>query len=306
MQRQRWHVLYHWPCADGVFAIWAIHLARLPHEITYQAHSTTMALRVADLPAADRLLLVDYCGPSLEWLLECCGRYREVSLLDHHKTGYEIAMRAGAPDPLSGKIIAQGPPNLQVRIRQNMSACTLVVREFEVELTERQNLLFMLVQDHDLYTHLHPHSKEFSDALAARRIQYDVAQNPALFEQLSQLIPEELFAEGIEVKKRNDRLVQQYKQQAFVKHIGESRVLCVMIAESDNAIISQLGNELAQLCPEHLGAACIQYPELDRVHIKIRSIAPVDCEVIAKAHGGGGHAQASGFIVTYAQWQAMQ
>jgi len=305
----RWHVLYHYPCPDGAFAIWGIEMARRQQivqvDITYQAHSTSVDARldVNELPRADKLVLVDYVGPNMEWVLQCCARYPSVMIIDHHKTAANmLAQMCTSSSTVGGRRTHQGPANLVVHFDENSAASSLVCRVMEVQRTERQNLLFALVQDHDLYTHLHPHSMEFSDALFARRIQYDIGKNPALFEQLDALNADELFAEGMEIKKRNDRLVQRYLESAVIKQFGESIVLCVLIQEDDAGIVSQLGHELAKLSPHRMGAACIMQEAAGFVKVSIRSVAPVDCSVVAQAYGGGGHGQAAGFCVPLDQW----
>ena len=66
---------------------------------------------------------------------------------------------------------------------------------------------------------------------------------------------------------------------------------------------SGLGSKLCRLDDEHKYAVTFTFIEKNRIKCSIRSTDDFDCSVIAKYFGGGGHPQASGFSLTFEQFQ---
>lgn len=72
---------------------------------------------------------------------------------------------------------------------------------------------------------------------------------------------------------------------------------------ANNLFSSELGSKLCRLDDEHKYAITFAFMEKNRVKCSIRSTDDCDCSVIAKYFGGGGHPQASGFNLTFEQFQ---
>lgn len=72
---------------------------------------------------------------------------------------------------------------------------------------------------------------------------------------------------------------------------------------ASNLFSSELGSKLCRLDNEHKYAITFAFMEKNRVKCSIRSTDDFDCSVIAKHFGGGGHPQASGFNLTFEQFQ---
>lgn len=72
---------------------------------------------------------------------------------------------------------------------------------------------------------------------------------------------------------------------------------------ANNLFSSELGSKLCRLDDEHKYAITFAFVEKNRVKCSIRSTDDLDCSLIAKHFGGGGHPQASGFNLTFEQFQ---
>jgi hypothetical protein len=100
-------VLYHYPCADGAFAAYAVHLAQPPTGTTtttiYVPHRTgpenavdlltLYQKHVPDQNTQSNLYLLDYCGPNAMFIQHACSIFTQVYLLDHHKTAVDNCWR---------------------------------------------------------------------------------------------------------------------------------------------------------------------------------------------------------------------
>lgn len=72
---------------------------------------------------------------------------------------------------------------------------------------------------------------------------------------------------------------------------------------ANNLFSSELGSKLCRLDDEHKYVITFAFVEKNRVKCSIRSTDDCDCSGIAKYFGGGGHPQASGFSLTFEQFQ---
>jgi oligoribonuclease NrnB/cAMP/cGMP phosphodiesterase (DHH superfamily) len=108
-------------------------------------------------------------------------------VLDHHKTALETLPPNGT-----------GPPNLQVLLDMRRSGATIAYDYFlqglqaqspsqsffHDEKVLRLETLFKYIQDADLWTWALPDSKSFSSGLSDSGIEYSVAKNPEVFDQV--------------------------------------------------------------------------------------------------------------------------
>ena len=162
-------ILYHYPCADGVFAALAAKLSNVGQWFEFIPHSTTKTLSVTELAKQTKhaIYLLDYCGPR-GFIQECCDHFRVVFLIDHHKT---------AQDELDRMDVY--PNNLVFRVDQFHSGCYLAFDWFQYTEQTKQTILtedlltmFRYVEDHDMYWHRMPQSEEFTEGLASLNLDY--------------------------------------------------------------------------------------------------------------------------------------
>ena len=91
MEGPRNIILYHYPCPDGAFSAYAVHLSGLKN-VTYVPARTGSrnAVDLTQFSGSSNLYLLDYGGPNVEFLLQACKLFENVYLLDHHKTTVDI------------------------------------------------------------------------------------------------------------------------------------------------------------------------------------------------------------------------
>ncbi|KAJ7515893.1 hypothetical protein O6H91_22G033300 [Diphasiastrum complanatum] len=123
-------VLYHYPCADGVFSALAAHLYHSAVGIPAMFLPNTVynPLRVDDLNiGVDVFYLLDYVGPK-GFAFELCEKAKKVVILDHHKTALER---------LPPK--EERPSNLHAYIDLNKSGATIAYEYFRKKLQSAEN-----------------------------------------------------------------------------------------------------------------------------------------------------------------------
>lgn len=299
MEGQHALVLYHYPCTDGGFAAYAAwranqQAARWASMTFIPYDHRQPAPVVADLPQADELYLLDCIGPSAEWLYECGERFAHVTVLDHHKTAYEVVNkhhtlaleRPHAPSHIMAFVLSM-----------QHSGCELALEHFQMHryMSSETLNLFAYVEDNDIWQHKLKDSKAFTAGLSALRIDYDFRE-PKLAETV-RVIESLKFDELVETGRRAD-LIEAYLKKAHHVHLATTnQIVGVEIAHEDWIITSELGERLAQLSPLKIGAV------YNAGKVSLRSVEGVDTTAISKLHGGGGHAGASGFNFSSQQWE---
>eukprot|EP00020_Sapocribrum_chincoteaguense_P005761 CAMPEP_0170745796 /NCGR_PEP_ID=MMETSP0437-20130122/8476_1 /TAXON_ID=0 /ORGANISM="Sexangularia sp." /LENGTH=309 /DNA_ID=CAMNT_0011084523 /DNA_START=41 /DNA_END=970 /DNA_ORIENTATION=- len=297
-------VYYHCPCPDGAFAALAAYLALTPTPKFIPASVTVpfTADQVREHAAGDEktaAFLCDYTGPGTT-LADTLAQYCErVTVLDHHKTGLESIASSSSPTNVD-----TSPSVLDA------SGAMIAYRYFGLDnIPEGKRLrrLFEYVEDRDLWRNALPDTDIFSAGLASMNINYDVTANPDLFSELVALDFDEIMAKGKAAKALEIATVEAELTRRFAVRIGEQSFFAVRTTSPEYR--SLLGNRLSKLSDEEDGMvamAGVIYEEKDmasrgEVKFSLRSLRDVDTTVISKAHGGGGHANASSFVTTQAQ-----
>lgn len=286
--RRRAAVLYHYPCPDGAFAALAAHLyfsaTSLP--AIFFPNTVYDPIRAENLPLedVDEVYLLDFAGPS-GFVGEISSKVRSVVVLDHHKTTLEALCgdatigknvtsiidmeRSGATiafDYFTEKIFGKGMDvdNHYMGSRGNdVGIGCQLVRESEFARVHR---LFKYIEDGDLWRWAVPDSKAFSSGLKDLNIEYSVNVNPTLFEQA---------------------------------------VDADSISELRSEIGKQLANKSRNAKLRSIGAVVYRVPELkndELLKISLRSVENEDTTPISQKYGGGGHQNASSFMLSSAEF----
>ncbi|KAK3415039.1 hypothetical protein EUGRSUZ_H00613 [Eucalyptus grandis] len=267
-------VLYHYPCPDGAFAALAAHVyfsaASLP--ALFFPNTVYAPLAPHQLPLRDigDLYLLDFVGPS-GFVREISPHVSRVVILDHHKTALEM---------LSGDGCNVGDNVVKI-LDMERSGATIAYDYFKEKLVgnskvgefERMRRLFEYIEDGDLWRWRLPNSKAFSSGLKDSNIEFDVRLNPSLFQQ-------------------------------------------AVDADSISELRSELGNQLAdksyKMKLRGIGAVVYRVPELENdqlLKVSLRSLDSEDTTHISQNFGGGGHRNASSFMISsaeYEQWKVQQ
>ncbi|KAF8057109.1 ccp1 [Scenedesmus sp. PABB004] len=302
-------VLYHYPCPDGAFAALAAALAYRARGVAavFVPHEVYRPLELDDLALDPRAVafLLDYAGPDgLPAAL--CRRVARVVVLDHHKTA------AGQLADASAR-----PANLAVHLDMARSGAAIAAEFFRPALTPDQQRMFSMVEDADLWRWALPDSEAFHAGLGDARLDYNAAANPALFDQLAALRPDDVIAQGREVLARQEVLIAEALARAAPHQLGGAAGLtrgwgtCLGVGVAGEVAKwrSALGNRLAARSAElgltPVGLVAYTEAEMPRKdsHIKVslRSVGGWDTSRVAEAFGGGGHAAASSCILSLAE-----
>lgn len=233
-------------------------------------------------------------------------------ILDHHKTAAE-ALAAAAPLP----------PTLDAsHLDMDRSGAVISLDYFKPTGLGPQTLAFFRhIQDGDLWRWSLPGSREFYGGLAALALDYDVRSNPGIFDQLLALDPEELIEKGRAEGSRQGALIAAALDRAFVVNLGGERgreagwgQALAVEAEGELALKlrSQLGNELAGAAAARglraVGAVVYREEAMaggDTLKISLRSTGEAeDTTGVSQAFGGGGHLNASSFLLPEKEFEA--
>ncbi|XP_010069495.2 uncharacterized protein LOC104456412 [Eucalyptus grandis] len=312
-------VLYHYPCPDGAFAALAAHVyfsaASLP--ALFFPNTVYAPLAPHQLPLRDigDLYLLDFVGPS-GFVREISPHVSRVVILDHHKTALEM---------LSGDGCNVGDNVVKI-LDMERSGATIAYDYFKeklvgnskVEEFERMGRLFEYIEDGDLWRWRLPNSKAFSSGLKDSNIEFDVRLNPSLFQQLLSLDLEAVINQGMLSLSQKQKLIDDVLDQSYEISMGNGAFgHCLAVdADSISELRSELGNQLAdksyKMKLRGIGAVVYRVPELENdqlLKVSLRSLDSEDTTHISQNFGGGGHRNASSFMISsaeYEQWKVQQ
>ncbi|XP_023519513.1 uncharacterized protein LOC111782904 [Cucurbita pepo subsp. pepo] len=317
-------VLYHYPCPDGAFAALAAHLyfsaASLPP--LFFPNTVYNPLRTDQLPLhqIDDVYLLDFVGP-FGFVEDLSSKVNRVVILDHHKTALEKLsdessfgenvtkvidiQRSGATiafDYFKQKLIQDAHGNFDVG-----SSHYKVLDEFE-----RMRRLYEYIEDGDLWKWSLPNSKALSSGFKDLNIEYDTLLNPNLFDQLLSLDMETMISRGIASLAHKQKLIEDALNQSYSITLGGGAFgRCLAVdADSISELRSELGHQLATKSQysnlRGIGAVVYRVPALGNdqmLKISLRSVRDEDTTRISQEFGGGGHKNASSFMLSSTEFQ---
>lgn len=255
-------VIYHFPCYDGFGAALAAWL-KFGDEARYIG--TTYGKPVPDLKEDDDVYILDFSYPR-DVLEKMRSRVRSLLILDHHKTAQEAL---------------QDFPGAQFDMSR--SGAVLAWKHFHPG--KSVPLMIQYLQDRDLWTFRLPRSREASAYM--RSLPYD-------FKVWQHLLNDNFFeariSYGVDILNFMKLSVLEMCREARLVTWGEHRVPIVNAA----SLHSETCEELGSIFPESPFTASFRILASGKVAWSMRSKPSFDCSEVAKQHGGGGHAQASG------------
>ena len=278
--------IYHGNCADGFGAAWAVRQYFGDGAVDF--HPGVYGQEPPDLTDRD-VILVDfsYKRPVLDAI---AAKASSILILDHHKTAAEDL--AGLPEPEDGyapdrwRMLQAMHGAYAVRAVFDMSRSGAMIAWDFFMPSENPPPLLCHIQDRDLW---------LFKLEGTREIQANVFSYPYDFEVWDRLMeadPAQLIAEGRAIERKH------------FKDIGELVGVCkrrmviggydVPVANLPYTLTSDAGNIMAEGEPF---AATYFDKEGERVFSLRSKPGGADVSEIAKAYGGGGHKNASGFRV---------
>ncbi len=265
------YILYHGNCPDGFGAAWAAWKS-LGDQATYLP--VQHGYPVPALEKGSQVYIVDFSYPAdvLEALSKEMDR---VIVLDHHKSA-----QAALGNFPALEAIEQGSSNIGVLFDMEKSGAMLTWEHFHQGQTIPD--LIRYVQDKDLWQFKLPDSKAISAGLSSYPFDFEFWDKAEL-EQLKQ--------EGQILLRMLDGMVERLAERAYWRDLGGHNIPVV----NTPMLASELGNLLCIKFPEAAFAACYSDTPGGKRIWELRSKGSFDVSEVAKAHGGGGHRNASGF-----------
>ena len=331
-------VFYHGNCLDGVSAAYCHHQYSNNNSATKYI---PMAHNEISIPAIQQKLSnVDLSQVKQVYVLDFnldkdCYNYLlnanndiQIVVLDHHKTAKEAIEKLD--EEFAGK-------NIQFYFNLKYSGAVLSYLYFKVyfkkleEFPKDEDVLdyfvktqvptwIKMVHDRDLWQWQYKNTKFFTTALFSKitggsngeaNSNANVNCVPAELKAMCKINPSK--AESVEILIDTGKIMsEQYENQiqSIIDERGYFEVDLLGVGaikgyavNANNLFSSELGSKLCRLDDEHKYAITFAFMKKDRVKCSIRSTDDYDCSGIAKYFGGGGHPQASGFNLTFEQFQ---
>lgn len=260
-------VIYHKNCADGFGAAWSA-WKKFGNEADY------LPLQHGD-PTPDvknkHVYILDFSF-NKEIIQNMIEVSKSFLLLDHHASALKEL---------------EGLSSSHIFLNMKKSGAMLAWEYFNPGKTPP--LLIQYIQDRDLWQWELPHSKEISAALELEERSFEN------FDKLTDNIFTDLKKKGKSILEYKDSLVKRVVDKAQTRVLTfEGKELLVALVNSC-LFQSEVGNVLSSGFYD-LGMIYYFDHEKKQYIISIRSSTDnVDCSLIAKSFGGGGHPRASGF-----------
>lgn len=323
-------VVYHAQCMDGAAAALAAWL-RFGDEAEYRPASYGDPAPMDEEVRGRDVYVLDFSYPraKLERLSHVCNardgetcERGEVVVLDHHKTAQ--ADLAGLPFctfdmSKSGAVLAW--EHFHVRKREPRQ--TYVLPE-----------LFAYVQDRDLWRWELPHSREVSAALTASGALADFRKLIPIYEgweadahalrhegaailRAERLQVERIAAtaEEVEIVLASEHVPSTCERRGYSKVTSSVRALAATSAVLQSEVGEALALESARRGRDAVGVVYYRDGAIEKWRVSLRSrdrrgsitenprdLEAPDVSAVAKAFGGGGHAQAAGFECERLPW----
>ena len=329
-------VFYHGNCLDGVSAAYCHnqyasnrsvtkYVPMAHNEINIPAIQQKISLSNIDLAQVKQVYVLDFNldKDCYNYLLNA-NQDIKIIVLDHHKTAKEEIEKMNCE--FAGK-------NIQFYFNLKYSGAVISYLYFRVyfkkleEFPKDEDVLdyvvetqgptwIKMVHDRDLWQWKYKNTKFFTTALFSKisgRGEDNANNNnkvPAELKAMCKINPSK--GENVEKLIEDGKVMaEQYENQiqSIIDEHGYFEVDLLDVGvkgyavNASNLFSSELGSKLCRLDDEHKYAITFAFMEKNRVKCSIRSTDDLDCSGIAKYFGGGGHPQASGFNLTFKQFQ---
>lgn len=259
-------------CMDGFGAAYAawVKYGNSPSEIEYIGWSYGSTPPSDLIKQGDEVYICDISFEK-ELLLDWYDTAESIVLLDHH---------VSAEKKLKDLHFAY--------FDMNHSGAWLAWKFFHPD-TEVPDMI-QYIEDRDLWKWELPHSKEINAVIESYDFDFDI------WDELNNNIQDNCFDVleiGIALERYKERLIDRACTGAHSITIGKHEVMAV----NCSLFPSEIGNELLSRFPDTPFSVVYSDRERSRNYSLRSEEGREDVSVIATEHGGGGHRNASGFIV---------
>lgn len=265
--------IYHGNCADGFGAAWVVRRALGDIQFFPGKYQDPPP----DVTGKD-VVMVDF-SYKRPILLDMAKKANRILILDHHKTAEEDLVNL--------------PPNVEMKFNKSRSGAMLAWEHFFPGEVPPQLLLH--IEDRDLWRFSRQNTREILAAIFSYPYDFWV------WDMLMATEPIVLAKEGVAIERKHFKDMRELLDVVTRDMvIGGYRV---PVANLPYTLSSDAGHELAKGRPF---AACYWDTTAGRAFSLRSSDAGVDVSEVAKQYGGGGHRNAAGFRVSFAEAQAFE
>jgi len=294
------YVLYHKGCQDGLMAATIVNLY-FSKDTKVPDYITNIPVQYGDdfpeMEDGSIVYIVDFSFDK-EILLSLKDRMYHVVVLDHHKTAQEkLADIIGKSEDGKLEVIfdmdkcgASLTYDYFIQVKTLAQAANPHInpgQEATIGYFTKKYVKF--VEDRDLWKWELPGSKEFSAALFS--YPKDVETYMKLVSGNRDYAPSALIQQGKAILRYQNTLVESLVRKTSLTTIDDYEIPAVNSPFLQSEICARLLEEY----PESKFSCCFFITEDGDKVYSLRSRPDFDCSEVAKARGGGGHAQACGF-----------
>jgi len=299
-------VLYHDQCTDGfgaAYAAWALFGSQAKYvPVQYGKINSyeDFESRFGPVNELDiHILDFSFPKPLMDALV---GQAGKITWLDHHKTAFESWLgKFESGMTFESQVPEEGEPLVHIVLDDNRSGALIAWNHYHVD--RPVPWLISHIDDRDRWVFALGGSREIYAAMSVIQ--------PWSFEQWHNIVVHGyrnamitngqaiLTAFDIQIKK-----AVSSAKPATIRH--PSGAQCSVMCVNSPVHQSEIGYEL---CKKYGSAALIWYYDgnTGRANCSLRSVGDFDVSAVAKAFGGGGHKNASGFNIdmsTLLSWLA--
>lgn len=294
-------VIYHDNCLDGfgaAYAAWkkfGTTADYLPWNYDYELPVSASIIN-KDIYIVDFSFPPDVIKDMLDWT-------NSITIIDHHKTFIDKVEADGYCDVEYDErtdIILSITQWEGLAISYDLARSGAVLAWQFFHLNEPVPQLLLHIQDRDLWQFKLDGTKEICAALANNRIverSWDEWQHLIdAFDKDDKEVMHSIYASGRAIIACQQQLIDECIATASEPTIDEFGFK-VITCNAPYSIASELGNKIATENPDCI-AVVWHYSDKDNtIKHSLRSVGDVDCTLLAKKFGGGGHKNAAGFTL---------
>ena len=259
-------------------AAWAAH-KRLGDTADYEMGLYDAPFPKLDLFALRSVYLVDF-SYSADQIREIAKVASSVTVIDHHKS---------AMKDLTGQVFPRG---VTVHFDMERSGAGMTWDYFH---TDPRPMLIHYIEDRDLWRWNLAESREVSAYIGLHSLSLES------FYKLDADFTKDLQGcklKGSMLLTQQDKIAGKICSLAFERTLQSPKGAVKVMFINTSTLISEVGNELLKRHPHIDFVAGWFDKSMDQRVWSLRANNRFDCSVLAKAFGGGGHANAAGFTTS--------
>ena len=282
-ERMKTLCIYHGNCADGFTSAWVVRKA-LGEDVDF--HAGVYQDAPPDVEGRD-VVMVDfsYKRPVLEQMLEKCN---SLLVLDHHKTAADELRFLPHPTHAFEYPLGSSTGDRAAVFDMDRSGARITWDYFFPG--QQPPKLLLHVEDRDLWRFALPQTREIQANVFSHPYEFDV------WDRLMEADVETLAQEGSAIERKHSKDIRELIGVVTRRmNIGGHNV---PVANLPYTLTSDAGHLLAK---GEAFAGCYWDTPAGRLFSLRSTDDGLDVSEIAKQYGGGGHRNASGFRLSYAE-----